>query len=935
MFFYKRFSMLNTNTISSPRFLSSSIKAVEFSKSALQQKSSPNRLIFLALVGSLAWVSIFSSTPTFAQIPGITGGAAGAAAALGGMSGLGGLGGLAGGAGGLGGINIQGPAPITANDATPGNTNNSGQQGYQLIPLKPNEFQKFILETSGNKLPLFGLDFFENLHTNSPTKLTDNATTATTSGVFAPLDNSPVNNDYTLGPGDQVIIRGWGSLTVDAKLVVDRNGQISVPKVGSITVSGVKASKLDSVVKNAFAKYYKDFELSVTLGQLRSITVYVVGQARRPGSYALSSLSTLASGLFATGGPNSNGSMRRVQLKRGGQVITEFDLYQFLSEGLSTSDVKLIDGDIIYIPPAAGYVAIVGKVNTPAVYELKNKDETLDQILSIAGGLPVVADPRRVTLERLDNSKRQSREVEDFALDARGLKTVLRNGDLLTILSITPELSNAVTLRGSVAQPVRVGWRDGMRIKDLIPNREALISRDSIRRQNETLFDANQRERTLREREMIPSDLLDDSDLTARVNKINSSPASKMPNPNTPPQVPTGVTGNNNVQNLLMQSSANNECQDNPALLKCKEVRDVESLKNFREGRLFKDQPINQDNYAQSNAPLSERIGNLYDEINWDYAVIERLNRTDLNVTLIPFSLSNVLKNEKDPDNQLLQPGDVVTVFSVNDIRVPISKRRIMVRVEGEVAKPGVYQAKAGESLTSIVQRAGGLTHDAYLYGSGFYRDEVKKSQQENLQKLLKRLEAESNTALLQASQSMGATSNLGATQARIQAAQNAQRQAIERLRTLKPEGRIALGLTPELYNRVDRLPDIHLQNGDRFVVPTRPDFVYIFGSVNTESALLYKPEKTVADYLKLSGVGAGADRNSAILIRADGSALTNSGSWSNTVLSAKAMPGDSIVLPEKLDQESSWSSIVRNTVDITQIFYQLGLGVAAIKILR
>ena len=521
--------MLNTNTISSPRFLSSSIKAVEFSKSALQQKSSPNRLIFLALVGSLAWVSIFSSTPTFAQIPGITGGAAGAAAALGGMSGLGGLGGLAGGAGGLGGINIQGPAPINANDATPGNTNNSGQQGYQLIPLKPNEFQKFILETSGNKLPLFGLDFFENLHTNSPTKLTDNATTATTSGVFAPLDNSPVNNDYTLGPGDQVIIRGWGSLTVDAKLVVDRNGQISVPKVGSITVSGVKASKLDSVVKNAFAKYYKDFELSVTLGQLRSITVYVVGQARRPGSYALSSLSTLASGLFATGGPNSNGSMRRVQLKRGGQVITEFDLYQFLSEGLSTSDVKLIDGDIIYIPPAAGYVAIVGKVNTPAVYELKNKDETLDQILSIAGGLPVVADPRRVTLERLDNSKRQSREVEDFALDARGLKTVLRNGDLLTILSITPELSNAVTLRGSVAQPVRVGWRDGMRIKDLIPNREALISRDSIRRQNETLFDANQRERTLREREMIPSDLLDDSDLTARVNKINSSPASKMP----------------------------------------------------------------------------------------------------------------------------------------------------------------------------------------------------------------------------------------------------------------------------------------------------------------------------------------------------------------------------------------------------------------------
>jgi hypothetical protein len=181
----------------------------------------------------------------------------------------------------------------------------------------------------------------------------------------------------------------------------------------------------------------------------------------------------------------------------------------------------------------------------------------------------------------------------------------------------------------------------------------------------------------------------------------------------------------------------------------------------------------------------------------------------------------------------------------------------------------------------------------------------------------------------------MGATSNMAATQARIQAAQNAQRQAIERLRSLRPEGRIALALSPDLYNRLDKLPEIHLQNGDRFTVPTRPDFVYIFGSVNTESALLFKSDQTVNDYLKLSGVGSGADRNSVILIRADGSALTNNGTWSNSVLSTKVMPGDSIVMPEKLDQESAWSSVIRNTVDITQVFYQLGLGAAAIKVLK
>jgi protein involved in polysaccharide export with SLBB domain len=297
--------------------------------------------------------------------------------------------------------------------------------------------------------------------------------------------------------------------------------------------------------------------------------------------------------------------------------------------------------------------------------------------------------------------------------------------------------------------------------------------------------------------------------------------------------------------------------------------------------------------------------------------------------------LNNVFNDTNSPDNQLLQPGDVVTVFSTSDIRVPISKRRIMVRIEGEVAKPGVYQAKPGESLSAIVQRAGGLTHDAYLYGSGFYRDEVKKSQQENLQKLLKRLESELNTALTQASQSLGAASNVTATQARVLAAQVAQKQAIDRLKNLKPEGRIALGLAPDLYNRVDKLPEIRMQNGDRFMIPAKPDFIYVYGSVNTESALLFKPEKTVNDYLQLSGLGSGADRNGVILVRADGSALTNNSSWSNSVLSTKLMPGDSIVIPEKLDQESAWSSVIRNTVDITQIFYQLGLGAAAIKVLQ
>ena len=865
------------------------------------QKSESSKKASL-LLNSISYLTIVVATIALstanAQMFGTNANGGASQNGLGSLGALGGNGGLTGGGvisgtggAGLGATNANAAGAVVANEPLMQNSNPL-QKTYPMTPLKQNEFQKFILETSGFKLPLFGLDFFENLQTNYSVRGMETPSLSLTSGAFAPLDNSPVNDDYAVGPGDQIVVRGWGSLTVDIKLTVDRNGQLSIPKIGSLNVAGVKASKLESVIKTAFSKYYKDFELSVTLGQLRSITVYVVGQARRPGSYFLSSLSTLASGLFATGGPNSNGSMRRVQLKRGGQVITEFDLYKFLTEGVSTSDVKLIDGDVIYIPPAFGYVAIVGKVNTPAVFELKSNDESLEQILKIAGGLPVVADPKKVTLERLDSSKKQTRSVEDFPLDSNGLHKTLKNGDLLTILTITPELSNAITLRGSVAQPIRVAWREGVRISDLIPNREALISRDSIRRQNETLFDSNQRERALREREMIPGDLLDDAELTARVNKINLE-ASLSNKPN-----------NTNFTSF---------------------VSDVESLRAYREGRLFKDQ-------AQT---LTDSIGNLYDEINWDYAVIERLKRSDLSVTLIPFNLNNVLNDQKDPDNQLLQPGDVITIFSTNDFSVPISKRRITVRVEGEISKPGVYQAKPGDTLSTIIQRAGGLTHDAYLYGAAFYRDQVRRSQLENLQKLINRVEAESNAALLQASQSTGASSNPIAVQARVLAAQAAQKQAMDRIRNLKPEGRIALTQSPDLYNRIETLPEIRLQNGDRLVIPTRPDFVYIYGAVNTESALLYKSEQTVNDYLKLSGVTASADKNTAILLRANGSALTNTGSWSNTVLSTKVMPGDSIVIPDKLDLETTWSSAIRNTVDITQIFYQLGLGAAAIKVLH
>jgi protein involved in polysaccharide export with SLBB domain len=764
-------------------------------------------------------------------------------------------------------------------DVPEANTADKKESSKKANPLPPNEFQKYLMETTGKWYGLYGADFFENARNN----LNDGS-------------KAPVGDDYVLGVGDQLLVRVWGSTSGETQVTLDRNGEVSFPKMGTLKLAGVKSSHAEAVVKSLFARYYKDFELSVSLGRLRNITVFVVGQSRFPGSYALNSQATLTTGMFVSGGPNASGSIRRVQLKRQGVVLSEFDLYAFLSRGDKTADMKLQEGDVIFYPKASGFMAFTGKVNTPGVYEIKDDTESVADFLSLAGGLPIVADPRRATLERLMPALDQPRRLEEFALDAKGLQKKLQNGDVVSVAAIVPELANGITLRGNVNQPARFAWRAGMRVSDVISQKSLLMSPDSVRKQNELLFSPFEQERSARNRARLPEDLAyerseeDKNELA----KLKSRPQAPLP-------LPSGADANS--LNRL------DSFTDRSAILNRKSLI--------------------------SDQSLSDSIGGLVDEINLDYAVVERLHRQDLRVSLLPFNLGKVLANPADPDNLALEPGDVLTVFSANDIRIPISKKRVFVRLEGEVNKPGIYQILSGEDLSQLIRKAGGLTADAYLYGIGFYRDDVRKSQQENLDKLLRRLEAETSGSSTQASQSIGAVSDFGAAQAKVQSIQLAQKQSLERARSLKPEGRIALGVAPDLNYKIEALPNLKLNNGDRIYVPSRPDFVYIFGSVNTESAIIFKSNLSVADYLRTAGLGSGADKDATILMRADGSALTNQSVFRNDVLSATVMPGDTIVLPEKLDRESPWSYIVRGVKDYTQILYQLGLGAAAIKTLR
>lgn len=741
---------------------------------------------------------------------------------------------------------IRGVDPALRSDSLSG----SAQLGpaAELPALPPNDFQRFVLETSGQALPLFGADFFRQAN------------------PFPSVSNAPVSPDYRMGPGDELHVRAWGSVDIDVRTTVDRDGRIHIPRIGAVSVAGIRSAQAEDVVRAAVGKYYKEFQLSVTMGQLRAITIYVVGQARKPGAYTLSSQSTLVSALFASGGPNQNGSMRRVQVKRADKTVTELDLYDFLAQGHKGADVRLQDGDTIVIPPARGFVALSGKVAVPAVYEIDKGGDTIGSLLALTGGLPVVADPRRVQLERLDPARKPARSVEVFALDDAGLNKRVRSGDLLTVSSVVPEFGNTVSLRGNVAQPLRSPWREGMTVRDLIPSKAALMSRASVRRQNEVLLNEEDRRRASRGFN-IESPMPDDPRYVGE-RRPNERPAGER------------VAG---------------------------DTADT----------------------------LAARIGNLVDEINLDYAVVERVDPNNVTVQLIPFNLGQALQDPASPENLPLQPGDIVTVFSVNDVRVPQAKRQVFVRVEGEVNRPGVYQMTPGEGLHQLISKAGGLTPDAYLFGAAFYREEVRRNQAAALNQLVNRLESQVQSRLSTSAANVSGADAPGVAQLRLQAEVAAQKEALQRLRELRPTGRIMLGLQG-LAAQPDQLPPLKLESQDRLVVPSRPDFVYVLGSVNTESSLIWRQGHKVQDYLDQSGLTGGADLDELFVIRADGSVLSNAGArWFSSVRSATVLPGDVIVLPEKTNRESAWTVFTRNAKDITQIIYQFSLGAAAIKTLR
>src|ERR1035437_10774219 len=300
------------------------------------------------------------------------------------------------------------------------------------VASPPTEFQQIVAQTSNRVLPIFGSDLF-------------NAMPST----FAPVDNIPVTPDYVIGPGDEIRLQIWGQVNQRGSFVVDRTGSISLPEVGTIHVAGLQFSQLSAFLKAQLGRVYRNFDLNVNLGQLRSIQVFIVGQATKPGSFTIGSLSTLLNALFASGGPLPQGSLRDIQVKRGGETITHFDLYDLLLRGDKTRDVRLESGDVIFIPDVGAQVAVVGSISNPAIYELRG-EKAFNQVIALAGGLTSVAASANVRVERIDKHTERSAIEVDLA---SGDNSPVQDGDIVNVTSIIDRFKDAVTLRGNVANP--------------------------------------------------------------------------------------------------------------------------------------------------------------------------------------------------------------------------------------------------------------------------------------------------------------------------------------------------------------------------------------------------------------------------------------------------------------------------------------------------
>jgi protein involved in polysaccharide export with SLBB domain len=674
-----------------------------------------------------------------------------------------------------------------------------------------------------------------------------------------PMD-LPVGPDYVLGPGDYLMINLWGSRTDRIGRTVDRQGQVELPEAGAVMISGMTIGQAQIAMEKVLNMQFQKENVEISLGRVRTVRVYVVGDVQRPGAYDVSSLSTPLSALYEAGGPTSRGSLRILRQLRGKQLVREVDLYDFLLRGVRAEDERLLPGDTILVPPAGPQVTVEGMVHRPAIYEL-NGELGLDQILELSGGVLVSANLKQVNVERIeahqsrtmfslqlpDDPAEQHKKLADFKV---------RDGDDVVISQIQPYNAQAVYLQGHVLRPGKFPYHEGMTIADVLHSYEDVLPEPS-----------------------------DHAELV-RLQAPDFRPASIS----------------FNLRDVLTG--------DDPITL-----RPFDVIRVY--GRYEVDSPtvsIQGEVLRPGSYPMSEGLtvaglvklaggfkrSAFREEADLSSYIIQDGRKVVVSHSEI--AIEKALDGDKSADANL-KPGDMVSIRRLagwQDIGASIT-------VDGEVMHPGTYGITDGERLSAVLKRAGGFTANAYPFAATLERVRVREIGEKARLDMIERIE---NTPLTvkQGSMSTEAVSSM-------QASMQAQRQEVlTALRNHPAGGRLVIRITSDISSWENTSADIALSAGDTLEIPKRPNFVSVNGQVYNPLAISYSPGKDLGWYLKRAGgATSSANKKGIYVLRADGTVVPRGSGWmGNSVTGTRMRPGDTIFVPEKIVGGSvAWQNII------------------------
>jgi protein involved in polysaccharide export with SLBB domain len=760
----------------------------------------------------------------------------------------------------------------------------TAQEATKRLGADPDLDEYFVrvtllrLQATGQEaLRAFGYDLFEGVPS-----------------TFAPVSDIQVPIDYIVGPGDTFEIQLFGNETSSYTLTVERDGRINFPKLGPIAVSGMTFDSARELVEHRVEKQLIGTRVSVTMGDLRSIRVFVLGEANKPGSYTVSGLSTMTNALFVSGGVKKIGSLRNIELKRNGRLITTLDLYDLLLRGDTSGDRQLEPGDVIFIPPVGKTVSVDGAVRRPAIYELKG-EKTVGQAIEMAGGLAPDADAKLGQLERILPSRlRQMRNIDLTAATSRA--TDLDNGDKLMIPAIRPTLENSVELTGYVFREGQFEYHPGLRLSDV------LDSFDELRPNADRHYIMIRREVPPEEKVQV---------LSADLTRALKSPHSAA-DPELKPR----------DKIVVFNLSAERERILAPLIhdLELQATPDVPEQVVSIDGRVKAPgkYPLEP---AMHISDLIRAGGSLEDAAFRGQAELTRyavVNGDARQTELIPVNLADIWRGVPGAD-LALQPYDVLVIKPIAMWMEPG-----MIELAGEVRFPGKYPIHQGETLHSVLLRAGGFTDIAFPDGAVYIREELKKREKDQLELLANRLQSDLAALSLEAVASSAAVSSGGGGAAAGQALVIGQ-QLLGQLRDTKPVGRLVIDLNGVLRGNPGDSDDVIVKDGDKLIIPKKTQEVTILGEVQSPTSHVFQPGLTRDDYIaKSGGTTQKADRKRIYVVRANGDVIAGGRSgWFRRSQSVQMHAGDTIVVPldtERVRALPLWQAV-------TTIIYNLAIG--------